>query len=142
MDIFNKLNEQPHLQAIIIEHYKSSITKDHIKHDEAMFVKNYLDDKPLIEKIKSIAMDYVRKNYDEDEPEELKKGTYKEKLKQIMKHMKKINGKDLRPIIFLELNLSLKFEIGLCREMAKKRYPNSKRKRERYFQQIYKPSMI
>lgn len=51
MDIFNKLNEQPHLQAIIIEHYKSSITKDHMKHDEKKLYEHHysLD---LIEGIK------------------------------------------------------------------------------------------
>ena len=150
MDIFNKLTSLPlELQTIIIKHYKSSITKDHIKHDAAMFVKNYSGDKALIEIIESVAIDYVtrmKKNFD-SEGEEFKR-LYTKKLKEdmkdiLIKHVQKfIIGKDLRPIIFLELHLSLKYGIRFCRDAVKKRYPNSKRKRERYFQQIYKPSTV
>ena len=41
MEIFNKLNNQPHLQDIIVGYYKCALNKDHVEYDERKLYKHH-----------------------------------------------------------------------------------------------------
>jgi hypothetical protein len=59
MDIFNKLNNQPHLQDIIVGHYKCALNKDHVEHDERkLYEHHYSLDLMLGIKIPDDAYEY------------------------------------------------------------------------------------
>lgn len=59
MEIFNKLNEIPHLQEIIIGHYKSALNKDHEEHDEKKLYAHHYETEIFLEcKIPDDAYEY------------------------------------------------------------------------------------
>ncbi len=59
MEIFNRLNEIPHLQEIIVGHYKSALNKDHEEHDEKKLYRHHYEGNILLEgKIPDDAYEY------------------------------------------------------------------------------------
>ena len=156
MEIFNRLDEIPHLQEIIIGHYKSALNKDHEEHDKQKFILNSIapfgtykcltvEPRMVIEyegQSPNITIDIPGIREYCEHLDDFYGSNKKKEYYKILRHL--FTSEMLKSTLTLNIEVltELKNEIGYYRRESRKKYPSSKRKRDRYFRKHYKPSGI
>jgi len=143
MEIFNRLNEIPHLQEIIVGHYKSALNKDHEEHDKKKLHQNtaksnipgtfeFLDGEYKTDSAYRSSKYWKKKikRYDDD--------LYKLYYKAVKKTEKIAKTKECNPFPSFDCLNALKLHISDCKDDANIKYPNSKKKREKYIVKHFK----